>query len=445
MAARAATSPQQYHREEEAPHDAATDWLPIETAPKDGTIIIGALIRDGKLWRVHDMRHNGLAFYTINGGSLPRMTHWIQLPAARAATSRVIEAARCIRHWHDALNGDGMIVSASHVRALWDALGEYDEAAAPVLPPHAYALRVMLKAIPQANEYHANRYDTDDEHVLTVWDEGHSFDIRLPKSKVDDRTPMPFSSLEKLLLALDARLDKEPLSPDAKLREGIGNALKAENLRILTEAIEPAPVLPPHDERPPCCEGKPESYMCGCGCHRYHAQPPAATVLPPQPARMFPIQGGPDIPWDVIAPFDKQCQRNHGGQTLERLAERGGLGVSEAIAVLLAKDYDEVWGNRYDKANKADYTIELLALVRQRQEQLAAPVLPQESDRLQKLGIDVADALTCFIRWEKTCEVALDPDTTSAMHDLMATWKSYREEVRAAALRSASPVPDSEK
>ena len=55
-------------------------WQPIETAPKDGTLIIGALIRDGKVWRVHEMKHNGLAFYTVAGGALPQMTHWMPLP-----------------------------------------------------------------------------------------------------------------------------------------------------------------------------------------------------------------------------------------------------------------------------------------------------------------------------------------------------------------------------
>lgn len=39
------------------------------------------------------------------------------------------------------------------------------------------------------------------------------------------------------------------------------------------------------------------------------------------------------LPWDVIAPHAAQAQRNH-GQTLERLAERGGLGPDEAVAVL---------------------------------------------------------------------------------------------------------------
>lgn len=72
----------------EPPADAPLEWQPIDTAPKDRTII-GALIRDGRVWRVHEMKHNGLAFYTVAGGSLPQMTHWIPMPeAARAATPR---------------------------------------------------------------------------------------------------------------------------------------------------------------------------------------------------------------------------------------------------------------------------------------------------------------------------------------------------------------------
>lgn len=61
--------------------DSASTWLPIDRAPKDGTLILGALIRDGRVWRVHEMRHNGLAFYTAAGASLPQMTHWCPIPA----------------------------------------------------------------------------------------------------------------------------------------------------------------------------------------------------------------------------------------------------------------------------------------------------------------------------------------------------------------------------
>ena len=54
-------------------------WQPIATAPKDRPII-GALIYNGRIWRVHDMKHNGLAFYTLSGHSLPQMTHWVPMP-----------------------------------------------------------------------------------------------------------------------------------------------------------------------------------------------------------------------------------------------------------------------------------------------------------------------------------------------------------------------------
>lgn len=48
--------------------------------------------------------------------------------------------------------------------------------------------------------------------------------------------------------------------------------------------------------------------------------------------RCFPIMGGPSIPWAMIAPYERQALRNH-NQTLERLAERGGLSPMEAMAV----------------------------------------------------------------------------------------------------------------
>lgn len=54
--------------------------------------------------------------------------------------------------------------------------------------------------------------------------------------------------------------------------------------------------------------------------------------------RRFPIMDrGPSIPWSMIAPHDASAKRNH-DQTLERLAQRGGLSPYEAICVLDGRD-----------------------------------------------------------------------------------------------------------
>ncbi len=50
--------------------------------------------------------------------------------------------------------------------------------------------------------------------------------------------------------------------------------------------------------------------------------------------RMFPIFEGDDIPWSVIEPHEEQAKANHSGQSLDRLAERGGLSPNEALHVL---------------------------------------------------------------------------------------------------------------
>jgi len=69
-------------------------------------------------------------------------------------------------------------------------------------------------------------------------------------------------------------------------------------------------------------------------------------MTPQEPRRDFPIMASlPDrrrygsqlrasIPWAMIEPHRKQAAKNHGGQSLERLADRGGLAPDEAIAVL---------------------------------------------------------------------------------------------------------------
>ena len=47
------------------------------------------------------------------------------------------------------------------------------------------------------------------------------------------------------------------------------------------------------------------------------------------------------VPWSLVAPHEAQAKANH-YQTLERLAERGGLSPLEMLAVITDRDYDEV-------------------------------------------------------------------------------------------------------
>ena len=40
------------------------------------------------------------------------------------------------------------------------------------------------------------------------------------------------------------------------------------------------------------------------------------------------------VPWEMLVAHEEQAMKNHGGQTLARLAERGGLCCSELMSVL---------------------------------------------------------------------------------------------------------------
>ena len=69
------------------------------------------------------------------------------------------------------------------------------------------------------------------------------------------------------------------------------------------------------------------------------------------PTRYFPVLREYDrqlakipcpvsVKWDWIESCDKQAQHNHGGQTLQRLSERGGLSACELRAVIEGREYD---------------------------------------------------------------------------------------------------------
>lgn len=62
----------------------------------------------------------------------------------------------------------------------------------------------------------------------------------------------------------------------------------------------------------------------------------------------FPIMtknGKEYIPYDIIKPHEEQALKNHCGQTLDRLAARGGLSWAEAYAVLTDSEFP--YGNKY--------------------------------------------------------------------------------------------------
>jgi hypothetical protein len=48
------------------------------------------------------------------------------------------------------------------------------------------------------------------------------------------------------------------------------------------------------------------------------------------------------VPWSFVAPHAEQAERNHCGQTLERLAERGGLDPSEMVAVVTGVAFRDI-------------------------------------------------------------------------------------------------------
>lgn len=80
---------------------------------------------------------------------------------------------------------------------------------------------------------------------------------------------------------------------------------------------------------------------------------------------MFPILNDPvirAIPWAALHPHEKQAMANHGGQTLQRLASRGGLGVTEAYYILTDKPHPWV---KLTPALSAAYRSALMRLLLQ--------------------------------------------------------------------------------
>jgi hypothetical protein len=62
--------------------------------------------------------------------------------------------------------------------------------------------------------------------------------------------------------------------------------------------------------------------------------------------RLFPMQHGPAIPWELAETIYKGYAKLHGTQqSLERMAERGGFGWGEVQVIFaeLKKRYPDTW------------------------------------------------------------------------------------------------------
>lgn len=62
----------------------ANGWLPIETAPKDGSVVLTARqVRHGRGYAIEGMTKNSAGWWvTVDGDRPSQPTHWMQLPAA---------------------------------------------------------------------------------------------------------------------------------------------------------------------------------------------------------------------------------------------------------------------------------------------------------------------------------------------------------------------------
>lgn len=66
----------------------------------------------------------------------------------------------------------------------------------------------------------------------------------------------------------------------------------------------------------------------------------AMILMKKNAAKKFLIMGSAMIPWEVLEPHEPQAITNH-GQTLQKLASRGGLDWGEAAAILEDRRFEK--------------------------------------------------------------------------------------------------------
>jgi hypothetical protein len=87
-------------------------------------------------------------------------------------------------------------------------------------------------------------------------------------------------------------------------------------------------------------------------------------LCPKRTVRGCPHNCPQSIPFDAIEPHRRQAMHNH-SQTLERLAQRGGLSVKELYAVMHDRDWFDLFGWGSSPKPDAVPMADCLAFVRQ--------------------------------------------------------------------------------
>lgn len=119
-----------------------------------------------------------------------------EIERLRAALKDHIDAAERIRHWHDAMEyGSGMVVSAEHVRLLWDATHRAREPA-KIAWPH----RVLHEAVDEIERLRSALCDAQNAAVEASEVAGEAC---IRASAAEAEIERLREALEELIVAVD--------------------------------------------------------------------------------------------------------------------------------------------------------------------------------------------------------------------------------------------------
>jgi hypothetical protein len=79
----------------------------------------------------------------------------------------------------------------------------------------------------------------------------------------------------------------------------------------------------------------------GCMC-REHSSPLLFQIQRPYELRNVADAVPAYIPWEFIRPYDDEAKGKHGGQSLSRLSNRGGLSIKEVICIIEHRGWYDV-------------------------------------------------------------------------------------------------------